>query len=1033
MAAAGTLCLLSVGVAASARGPSPEQAGARASAGAAPLRPGTVAVIPFANLSGDPADAWIGAGLAETVATDLERLASLTVVTHAAFRAEPRGGAGNGDPGNGDADDAAALAAADRLGAAWVVTGGYERRGPQLRVSARIVRVATGAVRRTVQVDGELGELFELQDEVGAALRAGFAELVGTRTAEARRGGVGGLSFGPARTPPADAAAAPPRRGGGGVFGAGATGRAALPDVAAPSDRPAPAAERPPAAAPVSFPPVLPRRPAGLPAGDVLGDSVIEDDLLPRFGVASGAGALTGRPSVRPPRTRVAPNIDGRLDDAVWAAAARITDFVQLSPLDGAPATEASEAYIAYDSTNIYLAFRARYTDPDMLRANLSDRDEAPGDDAFVVYFDPFLDQQRAYVFSVNGYGVQSDAILGSREAGGGGGFGGGGVFGNRRREPRGFFGPPRGDRSWDTLFVTAGQVVADGFTAEMAIPFKSLRYPQRAGNAAHRWGFQIARRLRGKNETQVWAPVSRNVAGFLPQMGVLEGMTRLSTSRNIEILPTFTALRFGGLEADGSFSDRDVEPEGGVNFKYGVTSNLTADVTFNPDFSQIESDRPQIEVNQRFALFYPELRPFFLEGAEIFQFQSPFDPVTLVHTRTIVDPRYGAKLTGKAGNTTIGVLYADDEAAADVEDAGAAGLGHSSQTFIGRVRYDLYAESHVGAIFSERQFLDGYNRVAGLDGNFRLGDTHTLGLRAVGSRDRDLDGLETSGYLLDASLDKIGRNLSYTLAHYALSPDFWTDVGFVRRTDQRATFGTMLYRWWPEHWLISWGPSLDYMRGYSFAGVLDDQQVRAGLNFSFANNIRFDGNVSREMERFGGIDFPKTRYQYMGVISQSRAYSFGVGADGGDQIFFDPDSPYLGRDKGWNIFFNVRAFPRWQSRVFINTNRFVDVRNAESLVFDVNIFRSQTTYQFTDRLLFRNISEFNSFDQKLSLNFLLTYRVNAGTVFYVGYDDHYRQADQIVRDVDGDGLDDRFFPGSTALRRTNRAIFTKLQYLFRY
>ena len=1025
MATAGTLCLLSIGVAASAPGQPPGSAAAGASAGAAP-RPGTVAVAPFTNLSGDPSDAWIGDGLVETVTTDLERLAPLTVVTRAAFAAEPQAGTGHGAP-----DDAAALAVARRLGAAWVVTGGYARRGPRLSVTARIVSVAVGTARRTVRVDGELGALFELQDELGAALRAGFAELVGTRVAERRGGRVAGLALDPTGAPPPAAAPGPPRRGGG-VLGARATGRAALPDFAGPSDVPPPAAAQAPAA-PVPFAPGRPRRPDGLAAADLLGGTVVEDDLLPRFGVASGAGVLTGRPAVRPPRTRVAPDIDGRLDDAVWADAARITDFVQLSPLDGAPGTEASEAYIAYDSANIYLAFRARYTDPGMLRANLSDRDEVPGDDAFVVYFDPFLDQQRAYVFSVNGYGVQTDAILSSRE-GGGGGFGGGGAFGNRRREPRGFFGPPRGDRSWDTLFDTAGQVVADGFTAEMAIPFKSLRYPQRTGNAVHRWGFQIARRLRGKNETQVWAPVSRNVAGFLPQMGVLEGMTRLSTSRNIEMLPTFTALRFGGLDAAGDFGDGDLQPEGGVNFKYGVTSNLTADVTFNPDFSQIESDRPQIEVNQRFALFYPELRPFFLEGAEIFQFQSPFDPVTLVHTRTIVDPQYGAKLTGKAGDTTIGVMYANDEAAPDIEDAGTAGLGHTSQTFVGRLRYDLYAESHIGGIFTDRQFLDGYNRVGGLDGNFRLGDTHTLGVRAIGSRDRDLDGLETSGYLLDASLDKIGRNLSYTLAHYALSPDFRTDVGFVRRTDQRATFGTMLYRWWPEHWLISWGPSLDYMRGHNFAGVLEDQQVRGGLNFSFANNVRFDANVSREMERFGGIDFFKTRYSYMGVISASRAYSFGVGADGGNQIFFDPDNPYLGRDRGWNIFFNLRAFPRWQSRVFVNTNRFVDARRTgrETLVFDVNIFRAQTTYQFTDRLLFRNISEFNSFDQKLSLNFLFTYRVNAGTVFYVGYDDHYRQADLIERDVDGDGLDDRFFPG-TALKRTNRAIFTKLQYLFRY
>ena len=996
---------------------------------------GAVAVAPFANLSGDPADAWLGAGIAETVATDLEQARAHAVPLLAAAR-EPLV-AGAPDAGRDDA----ARAAARQLGAVWLVTGEFQRSGSRLRVTARILSVATGAVRRAVREDGERDRLFALQDRIAAGLRAAFVELDGPAAAEPGAASGGGAvdasasiesiapigPIGPITQGQAAPADAPPSRRSrrGGAFGAAAAGPAAAPAAGDRAASTAPADAPRLSATPVPFVPAMPRAPAGRPAADLAGVAV-DDDLLPRFGVASGAGVLSGRPAVRPPRVRGAPNIDGRLDDAVWAVAAHITQFVQLSPLDGAPGTETTEAYVAYDSANIYLGFRARYTNPAMLRANRSDRDRAPGDDAFVVYFDPFLDQQRAYVFSVNAYGVQTDAILSSRESGG---FGGGGFGSGRRREPRGFFGPPRGDRSWDTLFVTAGQVVQDGFTAEMAIPFKSLRYPRRAGNAPHRWGFQVARRIRGKNETLVWAPVSRGVAGFLPQMGVLEGMTGLSTSRNIEILPTFTALRFGALDADGGFSDGDPQPEGGVNFKYGVTSNLTADFTYNPDFSQIESDRPQIEVNQRFELFYPELRPFFLEGAEIFQFQGP---VNLVHTRTIVDPRYGAKLTGKAGNTTIGVMYANDEAAGDLEETGAGALGQSAQTFVGRVRYDLYAESYVGAIFTDRELLDGYNRVAGLDSNFRLGNTHAFGVRAVGTRDRDLDGLETAGYLLDATFRKTGRNLSYTLAHYALSPDFATDVGFVRRTDQRATFGMVSYNWWPEHWLISWGPNLDYMRGYNFEGVLEDQQVSGGLNFSFANNVRFDASVNRDLERFGGIDFFKTRYRFMGVVSASRRYSFGVGSDGGDQIFFDPDHPYLGRDSGWNGFFNLRVFPRWQTRIFVNTNRFVDVRGAEALVFDVNLFRSQTTYQFTDRFLFRNISEFNSFDQALSLNFLLTYRVNAGTVFYVGYDDRYRQADLIERDVDGDGLDDRFFP-STALKRTNRAIFTKLQYLFRY
>ena len=816
--------------------------------------------------------------------------------------------------------------------------------------------------------------------------------------------------------PPAAAPPAPRRRRGGAFGAAVAPPEVIVPPVAPdPLDSGEPIVDPDPAPALVPVPVVLPD-PAvvgGVAAPEVI---ALETDV-PRFGVASGAGFLTGRPAVLPPRTPAAPTIDGRLDDTAWTRAVRITEFVQLAPRAGEPATQASEVYIAYDSANLYLGFYAHFTDPQMLRANRKDRDVRTGDDVFWVYIDPFLDQQRAYSFGVNAYGVQTDAIVSNR---GGGGFGGGGGGPGLRL--------PFGDSSWDTLFDSAGRIVEDGFTAEIAIPFKSLRYPQRSGDVAHQWGFQIARRIRAGDETVVWAPVAREVAGFLTQMGVLQGMTGLSTSRNIEILPTFTAVQFGRLNDAGGFENDRADPEGGVNFKYGVTSNLTADVTFNPDFSQIESDRPQIEVNQRFALFYPELRPFFLEGAEIFNVLAP---VRVVHTRTIVDPRYGAKLTGKTGRTTIGVMFANDEAPGYAEDAPEEAFGQTATTFVGRMRYDLYAESHIGATFTDRQFLDGYSRLAGLDSNFRIGDTHEFGVRAFGTQHRDLDGLETSGHLLNANIRKSGRNLSYLVAGYSLSPDFKTDVGFVRRTDQRWLFSEMAYRWWPESWIVSWGPRLRYTRGHNFDGILEDQQASMGVNMTFTDGINFNANVDRAMERFGGIDFFKTRYRFFSVVSRIRQFSFGLGGNGGDQVFFDDVNPYLGRDRGWNGFINLRLIAPLESRISIDTNRFVNVHNADALVFDVNIFRTLTTYQFTDRLLLRNISEFNSFDQKLSLNFLFTYRVNAGTVFYAGYDDHYLQADHIMRDLDGNGIEDRIFH-STALRRTNRALFVKLQYLFR-
>ena len=723
--------------------------------------------------------------------------------------------------------------------------------------------------------------------------------------------------------------------------------------------------------------------------------------------------AHTGRPIVRPPRVPTPPVIDGRLDDPVWGRAAHITELVQRRPLDGPPASEASDVYVAYDSAHLYLGLHAHYTDPGMMRANRRDRDQTVEDDLFLVYFDPFLDQQRAYVFTVNGYGVQGDAILRAGALGGG------------------RFGVPRGDASWDVLFEAAARIGDDGFVAEMAIPFKSLRYPQQEAGSAHQWGLQIARIIGGKDEADVWSPTSRDIAGFLPQMGLLDGMTDLSRSHNLEILPTVTATRFGSLDrATGRFRDGDPSPEGGVNLKYGVTSNLTADVTFNPDFSQIESDLPQIEINQRFALFYPELRPFFLEGAEIFNIRAP---ITAVHTRTIVDPAYGAKLTGKAGRTTLGVMYANDAAPGNVDDAADPAFGQAAHTFVGRARYDLYTESHVGAIFTDRELLDGYSRLAGVDSNFRLGDTHAVAFRAMQTDHQDRLGVQTEGSLVDARFSKSGRNLRYAVSSYALSPEFKTDVGFVRRTDQRYTSVTGGYRWWPEHWLRNWGPEFVYGRNYDFAGVLQDEVADAGLNLALARNMFVAGNVRRELERFGGIDFHKTRARVFGRVDTSRRVGVSLEYRRGEQIRFDADAPYLGREHGISASLNLRPVPRLRSAINVTTNRFSDPRRGGGAVFDVRIYRALTTYQFSNRLLFRNISEYHTLDGTLDLNFLLTYRVNAGTVFYAGYDDHYQQADLI----EGDLLDWHDVGGgrlrTTGGQRTNRAVFLKLQYLFRY
>ena len=340
----------------------------------------------------------------------------------------------------------------------------------------------------------------------------------------------------------------------------------------------------------------------------------------------------------------------------------------------------------------------------------------------------------------------------------------------------------------------------------------------------------------------------------------------------------------------------------------------------------------------------------------------------------------------------------------------------------MGRVRYDLYPESHIGAIFTDREFLDSHSRLVGIDGDFRLGDTHSLSFRMLGTQHRDLERLDTTGHLAGVFLRKSGRNLSYGVGSYILSPDFETDVGFVRRTDQRTSAVNLSYRWWPETWLINWGPQLNYSRNHDFDGILNDETARAGVNFQFAQNVGFTASANRDMERFGGVDFYKTRYR-LNINVSTRLAGIGFGVNGGDQIFFDPDAPYRGYESGIFAVLGLRFVSRLRSEIHFTTNRFSDPRNNDALVFDVKIANAFTTYQFTDRLLLRNITEYNSFTKTFGMNYLVTYRINAGTVFYVGYDDRYQQ---------GDRLNEDFFP-TTALRQTNRAIFTKLQHLFRF
>ena len=924
-------------------------------------------VARFVNLSRQRENDWIGDRLTEALAT--------------AFRArgwtptsctQPAAEGGHRAPGTCPAPGVRAQ-----------VQGAYERIGDRVDVTAAVVDAATGEIIHRIRIDGLAGDLPALRDGLVAALADGLAAMNTPAPAPV----TGSLAFEPA------------------------------PQVGADD-----------------------RAPAG--TGETAAGSPTSDSRA--FGAFQGTGqGLEQAPFTRDGRRRAVavwtsrpPRIDGRLDDTVWSSITPITGFVQTSPVEGAPATERTDVWIAYDRDHLYVAFHAHYSDPGIVRATRAERDQGRADDRMAVLFDPFRDQQRAYLFSVNGYGVQNDAIVnagagatrsrssvGRSSGGSGGGRGGSGRSGGSGRgggSRGGVFTAGfgiRGDLSWDALFEAGGRLVEDGWTAEMAIPFKSLRYPSRSANQMHRWGFQISRNIREKSESLVWSPVSTDVAGQLTQMGILDGLTDLSRSRNLEFLPTFTGLQAGSFDPrSGGFRNGGPLSELGLGVKYGVTSNLTLDVTLNPDFSQIESDQPQVEVNQRFALFYPELRPFFLEGQEIF---AAATPVNLVHTRTIVDPRIGAKLSGKVGDMTLGVFVTDDEATGTLDDGSSPGSGGVAQSFIGRARYDLYPESYVGVIATAREHGADYTRVGGVDGRLRLNRTHSVSFTAAESAHRSAVDGELGGSIREIDFAREARNLTYSLAHSSIEPGVRTGTGFIPRVDIRRTDASVGYRWWPGSRIISWGPSFTYLRNYSHQGVLEDEQFRGAVNFEFIRSVRLSGGINRDLERYGGIDFRKTSYSFGGAVS-NRYVSVVGHLNGGDGIYFS-DDPFLGRSAGGRLAVYVRPGTRLRADLETLFSRFVDPLGAT--VFDVKILRSRTYYQFSNRLMLRHILEHNTLRGTLGNNLLLTYRINAGTVAFLGYDDRFLRGPQ---------LDALLFP-TRQFERTNRAIFTKVSYLLRF
>jgi hypothetical protein len=471
---------------------------------------------------------------------------------------------------------------------------------------------------------------------------------------------------------------------------------------------------------------------------------------------APGSGsALTvmgkGSPTAEIPRLEGVVQIDGNLDEPVWSRATRLTGFWQYQPVDGRPAEEQTEVRVWYAADAIYFGVIAYDRNPRGIRATVADRDNIDNEDHVVLDLDTFHDRRRAFFFGVNPLGAQTDGVRSE-----GSGQVSSLIPGSTDKNP---------DFTWDSK----GRITERGFEVEIRIPFKSLRYP---GSNPQSWGFNVTRVVQRTGYTDTWTDVRRANASFLGQEGALGGLHDMHHGVTVEAQPFVTATAAGARDAvTEDFVREDLNPDAGLNLRLGFSS-YALDATMNPDFSQVESDEGQVTVNERFALFFPEKRPFFLEGIELFG-----SPQTLVYTRRIVNPKAGAKFTGKFGQLGVAHLTAVDE-------TGAADAWFN----ITRLRRDFGRNSIAGVTFTNRDQTGNHNRVLAGDFRYVWGLYYTqfqYGRSWTSTNDSSVDAP-----IWQAEFDRTGRSWGFNYLLNGQGQGFDAQAGFVNRLRSNVVTG---------------------------------------------------------------------------------------------------------------------------------------------------------------------------------------------------------------------------------------------------
>ena len=693
------------------------------------------------------------------------------------------------------------------------------------------------------------------------------------------------------------------------------------------------------------------------------------------------------------------PTIDGVLDDEAWTGPPLETgEWLSYNPLHGNSVPQKTKVWIGHDSNYLYFAFQCDDPDPSAIKTSITRRDNIWADDWVGLSLDALNTGQFSYHLMVNPNGVQLDML--NSVAGG-------------------------EDQSPDYVWDSGGRRNDKGYAVEMRVPLQTIRF---RGGGDVSMGILFWRRVSRLGVSVAWPPLEPGKWVFEKHAQLRFGALQPRLAR--EIIPSTTYVRTQARSTPSAWAAADDEGDFGASAKYGLTSTITLDATVNPDFSQVESDAFQVEVNQRFPNFFSEKRPFFMEGAGIFTLAGQGNDNSLqtaVHTRRIVDPVFGAKVTGSTGRLAFGTLTALDQAPGRNLPGGDANVGKDKLFNIARAQYSLGPSNYVGGLAIDTEFGAGYNRVIGSDVSWRVNSTQRLSAFVLASASKDpLSRATKSGIGAQAGYEYDSRRL--TLAGFAehYDDDFQMDTAFINRVGITGGWGYAQYSLYPaktKAWLLRISPFSFTQGGHDVnAGGHDLLQVTGmRVNFSrqgFLRIDRFDG-----VEAWAGSQFDRGNWRLQGSVQLYRWLSLDGQYLTGNAVFYDPEDPYQGVIDDARLGVTLQPGGRL-SQAFTYRRQSFDRKATGEHVYDLDLIYSRTTYQFSREFFVRGIVQFDSSRYRALTDFLASYELRPGTVVYAGY------GSLIERRGYADG---EWIPGTGDYATTQRGLFFKASYLHRF